>query len=406
MVQITLNSLAHTYDKQPSESSLYAIKEMNHVWKQGGAYALLGPSGCGKSTLLNIISGLMSPSQGEVLFDDMKVNELRPQDRNIAQVFQFPVIYDTMTVYDNLAFPLRNMKVHKAKIHSKVTEIAEILELTAVLNKKAKHLTADEKQKVSMGRGLVRDDVSAILFDEPLTVIDPQLKWKLRRKLKQIHQQFNITMIYVTHDQLEASTFADEIAVMYNGQIVQFGTPRELFETPNHTFVGYFIGSPGMNLMEVTPTEVGVRFDDVDVPLSSSYRDAIAKASSNNIKIGIRPEFVHVWEKENPSALKAQVLHVEDLGTYKILTLKLGEQHIKARLQEDQHVPKSVAYISFPEQWTMLYVDEFLVNVGATNGQGSQQQGMVSSSSGFRLGGLQCHRAIDDGSELLATRYL
>jgi glycerol transport system ATP-binding protein len=215
-----------------------------------------------------------------------------------------------------------------------------------------------------MGRGLVRDDVSAILFDEPLTVIDPQLKWKLRRKLKQIHQQFNITMIYVTHDQLEASTFADEIAVMYNGQIVQFGTPRELFETPNHTFVGYFIGSPGMNLMEVTPTEVGVRFDDVDVPLSSSYRDAIAKASSNNIKIGIRPEFVHVWEKENPSALKAQVLHVEDLGTYKILTLKLGEQHIKARLQEDQHVPKSVAYISFPEQWTMLYVDEFLVNVG------------------------------------------
>ncbi|PTC03844.1 ABC transporter ATP-binding protein [Vibrio mediterranei] len=364
MVQITLNSLAHTYDKQPSESSLYAIKEMNHVWKQGGAYALLGPSGCGKSTLLNIISGLMSPSQGEVLFDDMKVNELRPQDRNIAQVFQFPVIYDTMTVYDNLAFPLRNMKVHKAKIHSKVTEIAEILELTDVLNKKAKHLTADEKQKVSMGRGLVRDDVSAILFDEPLTVIDPQLKWKLRRKLKQIHQQFNITMIYVTHDQLEASTFADEIAVMYNGQIVQFGTPRELFETPNHTFVGYFIGSPGMNLMEVTPTEVGVRFDDVDVPLSSSYRDAIARASSNNIKIGIRPEFVHVWEKENPSALKAQVLHVEDLGTYKILTLKLGEQHIKARLQEDQHVPKSVAYISFPEQWTMLYVDEFLVNVG------------------------------------------
>jgi glycerol transport system ATP-binding protein len=306
----------------------------------------------------------MSPSQGEVLFDEMKVNELRPQDRNIAQVFQFPVIYDTMTVYDNLAFPLRNMKVHKAKIHSKVTEIAEILELTSVLNKKAKHLTADEKQKVSMGRGLVRDDVSAILFDEPLTVIDPQLKWKLRRKLKQIHQQFNITMIYVTHDQLEASTFADEIAVMYNGQIVQFGTPRELFETPNHTFVGYFIGSPGMNLMEVTPTEVGVRFDDVDVPLSSSYRDAIAKASSNNIKIGIRPEFVHVWEKENPSALKAQVLHVEDLGTYKILTLKLGEQHIKARLQEDQHVPKSVAYISFPEQWTMLYVDEFLVNVG------------------------------------------
>lgn len=364
MVQITLNSLAHTYDKKPTASSEYAIKEMNHVWKQGGAYALLGPSGCGKSTLLNIISGLMTPSQGDVMFDDMRVNELRPQDRNIAQVFQFPVIYDTMSVYDNLAFPLRNMKVHKAKIHSKVTEIAEILELTNVLSKKAQHLTADEKQKVSMGRGLVRDDVSAILFDEPLTVIDPQLKWKLRRKLKQIHQQFNITMVYVTHDQLEASTFADEIAVMYNGQIVQFGTPRELFEKPNHTFVGYFIGSPGMNLMEVTPSERGVTFDDVEVPLSESYRHAIANANSSNIKIGIRPEFVHVWEKANDSALRCQVLHVEDLGTYKIVTLQLGNQHIKARLQEDQPVPQNEAYISFPEQWTMLYVDEFLVNVG------------------------------------------
>ncbi|WP_391089277.1 ATP-binding cassette domain-containing protein [Vibrio sp. NH-UV-68] len=364
MVQITLNSLAHTYDKKPTSSSAYAIKEMNHVWKQGGAYALLGPSGCGKSTLLNIISGLMSPSQGEVLFDDMRVNELRPQDRNIAQVFQFPVIYDTMTVYDNLAFPLRNMKVHKAKIHSKVTEIAEILELTNVLSKKAQHLSADEKQKVSMGRGLVRDDVSAILFDEPLTVIDPQLKWKLRRKLKQIHQQFNITMVYVTHDQLEASTFADEIAVMYNGQIVQFGTPRELFERPNHTFVGYFIGSPGMNLLEVTPTDHGVEFEGVEIPLSESYRHAIANAQSRNIKIGIRPEFVHVWEKGNESALLCDVLHVEDLGTYKIVTLQLGNKPIKARLQEDQVVPQHQAYISFPEQWTMLYVDEFLVNVG------------------------------------------
>ncbi|WP_414931960.1 ABC transporter ATP-binding protein [Vibrio europaeus] len=364
MVQITLNSLAHTYDKKPTASSPYAIKEMNHVWKQGGAYALLGPSGCGKSTLLNIISGLMSPSQGDVMFDDMRVNDLRPQDRNIAQVFQFPVIYDTMSVYDNLAFPLRNMKVHKAKVHSKVTEIAEILELTNVLSKKAQHLTADEKQKVSMGRGLVRDDVSAILFDEPLTVIDPQLKWKLRRKLKQIHQQFNITMVYVTHDQLEASTFADEIAVMYNGQIVQFGTPRELFERPNHTFVGYFIGSPGMNLMAVTPSDNGVMFDGVEVPLSESYRHAVAQAGSNNIKIGIRPEFVHVWEKGNESALRCEVLHVEDLGTYKIVTLQLGNKQIKARLQEDQPVPEKEAYISFPEQWTMLYVDEFLVNVG------------------------------------------
>ncbi len=225
MAEIHLKALAHSYSDAPKGPADYAIREMDHVWKQGGAYALLGPSGCGKSTLLNIISGLLSPSDGDVLFDGKRVNDIPPETRNIAQVFQFPVIYDSMTVFDNLAFPLRNMKVPEAKVQAKVLEIAEILELQDMLKNKAKNLTADEKQKVSMGRGLVRDDVSAILFDEPLTVIDPHLKWKLRRKLKQIHEQFNITMVYVTHDQLEASTFADKIAVMYNGQIVQFGTP-------------------------------------------------------------------------------------------------------------------------------------------------------------------------------------
>ncbi|MFT6344815.1 MAG: glycerol transport system ATP-binding protein, partial [Paraglaciecola sp.] len=238
MAEIHLKSLAHSYIKNPQGDSDYAIREMDHVWEDGGAYALLGPSGCGKSTLLNIISGLLEPSEGQVLFDGIEVNHIPPEDRNIAQVFQFPVIYDSMTVYDNLAFPLRNMKVPEVRVTSRVNEIAEALELTDVLKKRASNLSPDEKQKISMGRGLVRSDVSAILFDEPLTVIDPQLKWKLRRKLKQIHEQFDITMIYVTHDQLEASTFAEKIAVMYGGQIVQFGTPRELFERPNHAFVG------------------------------------------------------------------------------------------------------------------------------------------------------------------------
>lgn len=251
MAEIILKALAHTYSANPKSPEDYAIRQMEHIWHQGGAYALLGPSGCGKSTLLNIISGLLEPSEGDVLFDGQRVNELPPEERNIAQVFQFLVIYDTMTVFDNLAFPLRNINIPGHRITPKVEEVAEILELTPLLKRKAKGLTADEKQKVSMGRGLVRDDVSAILFDEPLTVIDPQLKWKLRRKLKEIHQRFNITMIYVTHDQLEAATFADKIAVMYEGQVVQFGTPQELFETPAHTFVGYFIGSPGMNILDV-----------------------------------------------------------------------------------------------------------------------------------------------------------
>jgi glycerol transport system ATP-binding protein len=371
MAAITLNALAHTYTDNPTKPEDYAIREMTHVWEQGGAFALLGPSGCGKSTLLNIISGLLKPSNGEVLFDGKRVNELKPEERNIAQVFQFPVVYDTMTVFDNLAFPLRNIGVPEYKVKSKVYEVAEILELSDQLKRKAKGLSADQKQKVSMGRGLVRDDVSAILFDEPLTVIDPQLKWKLRRKLKQIHEQFNITMVYVTHDQLEASTFADKIAVMYNGQIVQFGTPRELFENPAHTFVGYFIGSPGMNFFEAELKSQGEKetlmFGDHEISVSNAMLARLKAMGANKVTLGIRPEFVHVWEGKNSDAFHVDVDYVEDLGTYKILSFLFHGQVMKARLSEDQKVPSGQIYVSFPEQWTKVYVDDYLVEVTDAN---------------------------------------
>ncbi|TVP45660.1 MAG: ABC transporter ATP-binding protein [Halomonas sp.] len=369
MAEITLKGLAHSYEKAPSGAADYAIRQMNHVWHQGGAYALLGPSGCGKSTLLNIISGLLEPSEGDVLFDGHRVNELPPEERNIAQVFQFPVIYDTMTVFDNLAFPLRNMNTPEYRVKPKVLEVADILELTPLLKRKAKNLTADEKQKVSMGRGLVRDDVTAILFDEPLTVIDPQLKWKLRRKLKEIHERFNITMIYVTHDQLEASTFADKIAVMYEGQVVQFGTPRELFERPAHTFVGYFIGSPGMNFMAVEHTDGQVMFGAQPLPVSEKLKIAVANARSSdvsapNIKLGIRPEFISITNTPDSHSMPVQVISVQDLGTYSLLTFKLNEQTFKARLPEGHPPLKETAFARFDDAKVALYIDEYLVEAG------------------------------------------
>ncbi|UXZ55410.1 ABC transporter ATP-binding protein [Halomonas sp. 7T] len=365
MAEITLKGLAHSYSKTPTESDDYAIRQMDHVWHQGGAYALLGPSGCGKSTLLNIISGLLEPSEGDVLFDGQRVNELPPEERNIAQVFQFPVIYDTMTVYDNLAFPLRNMNTPEYRLDPKVREVADILDLTPLLSRKAKNLTADEKQKVSMGRGLVRDDVSAILFDEPLTVIDPQLKWKLRRKLKEIHERFNITMIYVTHDQLEASTFADKIAVMYDGQVVQFGTPRELFEKPAHTFVGYFIGSPGMNFMSVTHQAGKVMFGERPLPVSQAMYRSVAAASSSNIKLGIRPEFITVSNSpEAAGSVPIEVVNLQDLGTYSLLSFTLNDQLFKARLPEGHAPVGDAAYAVFSNQHIALYIDEYLVEIG------------------------------------------
>ncbi|MEO6896964.1 MAG: ABC transporter ATP-binding protein, partial [Caldimonas sp.] len=248
MARIDLD-LAHAYRPNPQRDEDYALLPLKMTFDDGGAYALLGPSGCGKTTLLNIVSGLVTPSQGSVRYDGTDVTARTPQQRNIAQVFQFPVIYDTMTVAENLAFPLRNRGVSAERIKQRVGAIAEMLEMSQQLDMRAAGLAADAKQKISLGRGLVREDVSAVLFDEPLTVIDPHLKWQLRRKLKQIHHELKLTLIYVTHDQVEALTFADQVVVMTRGRAVQIGSASDLFERPAHAFVGHFIGSPGMNFL-------------------------------------------------------------------------------------------------------------------------------------------------------------
>jgi len=233
MARIELNEVAHSYLPKPRNTSDYALKRIHNVWEDGVACALLGPSGCGKTTLLNIVSGLLVPSKGKVLYDGKDVTALPPEKRNIAQVFQFPVLYDTMSVFNNLAFPLRNRGIDEGAVKQRVLEVAQILDLTPFLNKRAAGLAADAKQKISLGRGLVRSDVAAILFDEPLTVIDPQMKWHLRRKLKEIHEELKLTFIYVTHDQVEALTFADQVAVMFEGEMVQIGSPQDLFENPS-----------------------------------------------------------------------------------------------------------------------------------------------------------------------------
>ena len=204
MAEIHLDNLAHCYHDNPQDTDDFALKPIDHIWENGKAYALLGPSGCGKTTLLNIISGLLQPSHGNILFDGVNVTHTSTKDRNIAQVFQFPVVYDTMSIYDNLAFPIRNRGLDKTYIDKRVQDIAQMIGVADKLHMKAKRLGADFKQKISLGRGMVREDVNAILFDEPLTVIDPHMKWTLRTQLKKLHSQFQHTMIYVTHDQTEA----------------------------------------------------------------------------------------------------------------------------------------------------------------------------------------------------------
>ncbi|MGK2905515.1 MAG: ABC transporter ATP-binding protein [Desulfuromonadales bacterium] len=360
MARINLAALAHSYRSKPTMAADYALHKMDHVWEDGNAYALLGPSGCGKTTLLNIISGLLQPSEGRVLFDDKDVTPLPPQERNIAQVFQFPVIYDTMSVYDNLAFPLRNRKLPEAEIRGRVAEVAEMLELQDVLLKRAANLSADAKQKISLGRGLVRSDVAAILFDEPLTVIDPHLKLLLRRKLKQIHARFKLTMVYVTHDQLEALTFADQVVVMNEGQILQIGTPQDLFENPQHTFVGYFIGSPGMNFLPCRMQNGTASIGALQIAVDSG-----SKGLDGNFELGIRPEFLQLHAQEVAGGHKAAVKEVEDLGNCKIVTLQLAGHILKVKMSEEQEVPTEYAYVEFPSQWIRIYADGKLIENGA-----------------------------------------
>jgi glycerol transport system ATP-binding protein len=352
MAKITLSNLQHSYQDNPETPADYALKEINLDWNDGGAYALLGPSGCGKSTLLNIISGLLAPSRGKVLFDGQDVTDLAPDQRNIAQVFQFPVIYDTMTVYNNLAFPLRNRGVDEVTVKARVHEIADMLELGDVLDKSAAHLSPDNKQKISMGRGLVRKDVNVVMFDEPLTVIDPHLKWKLRSKLKELHQKLRSTMIYVTHDQTEALTFADQVVVMQDGEIVQIGTPVDLFERPAHTFVGHFIGSPGMNVLPCDVQQGAAFFHGRMIPLEGD----IDGTGSGRTEIGIRPEHVRISDR----GLEAVIRKVSDVGRHNVVDAMIGNTTIKAVVNDTVPGTGETVHLSFDPAKTRLYRDGWI----------------------------------------------
>ncbi|SFO75968.1 carbohydrate ABC transporter ATP-binding protein, CUT1 family [Mesorhizobium sp. NFR06] len=355
MARIDVNHIRHSYLPNPQKDSDFALKEVHHIFEDGGAYALLGPSGCGKTTLLNIISGLLYPSHGRLLFNGRDVTRLSTQERNIAQVFQFPVIYDTMTVYDNLAFPLRNRRVPEADIDRKVRETLDMIDLASMAKKKARGLTADQKQKISLGRGLVRSDVNAILFDEPLTVIDPHMKWVLRSQLKQLHRRFGYTMVYVTHDQTEALTFADRVVVMYDGEIVQIGTPAELFERPRHTFVGYFIGSPGMNVLPVALEGKTAMLGAQRIELPG-----VPKAGAGTVELGIRPEYVRLGRE----GMTVQVSKVEDVGRHKVVRANLEGREIAAVIGEDDEVPAEPK-VRFDPAGINIYADSWRVEMGA-----------------------------------------
>lgn len=267
MARINLDNLSFTYPGADSPT----LSQLDLTIADGEAHALLGASGAGKTTLLNILSGLLAPSSGALHFDQEDVSKQSGRLRNVAQVFQFPVLYESLSIEDNLAFPLRTRKVSPAFINKRLDYICNELQIEELRSLKPKALSLFQKQLVAVGKALVRPDVSMVLLDEPLTAVEPKTKWKLRQTLRKVQADLKITMIYVTHDQTEALTFADRVSILTQGAIVQTGTPEQVYASPEHEFVGHFVGSPGMNFL---PTQV--------LGLSGAER------------VGFRPEWVKI----------------------------------------------------------------------------------------------------------------
>ena len=357
MAKIDLSNISHTYNPK-DQNPTYALNPFSMTWENGNRYAILGPSGCGKTTMLNIVSGLVRPSGGKILFDDKDVTELKTESRNIAQVFQFPVIYNTMTVYDNLAFPLKCRNFSKDKIEERVQSVSQTLNLASFLNMPARKLTADQKQLISLGRGLVREDVAAVLMDEPLTVIDPDLKFRLRRSLKEINEQYKTTLVYVTHDQNEAMTFADNIIVMDQGEIVQVGLPKELFEKPKTTFVGYFIGSPAMNLFNSkVSSDYSIEFNNLLINTKTN----LSKIKEKEIKFGIRSEFIKIAKDQKENLIDAKVSRVEDFGNFKLITGRVGDFEIKSKVERETSISSENIRLYLPPDKCCIYFKDKLV---------------------------------------------
>lgn len=352
MATIHLEQVGHSYG-----SAVYALEKTDLLFEDGKTYALLGPSGCGKTTMLNIISGLLYPSDGRVLVGGKDVTRTPTAKRNIAQVFQFPVIYQSKTVYENLAFPLRCRGWDKARIGPRVAEIAELLGLSSRLGQSARRLTADEKQLISLGRGLVRNDVSALLMDEPLTVIDPHMKFDLRRRIRQASDKTRHTVVYVTHDQNEAMTFADEVLVMSAGRVVQRGTPQELFESPCNRYVGDFIGSPGMNFLAVE--RKGDRLFWQGSPLIADKRIGGLHAGAN-LMIGIRPEHVAI-AGDDKIGISVAVRSVQKQGSLNVFEVAVGNDRLKLKASSRVAVSGPELRVALPEEKVRIYVDGVLL---------------------------------------------
>jgi multiple sugar transport system ATP-binding protein len=334
MAQLTISGLHKYYGK------VHALKGIDLDIREGEFCVFVGPSGCGKSTLLRTIAGLEEVDGGTVEIGGAVVNDLRPRDRNIAMVFQNYALYPYLNVFENIAFGLRARKVADAEIRSSVQQAADMLGISALLERYPRQLSGGQRQRVAIGRAVVRD-ARLFLFDEPLSNLDAQLRDGMRAEIKRLHQEIGKTMIYVTHDQIEAMTLAERIVLLRDGVIEQQGTPLDLFERPATRFVAGFLGSPQMNFVpcRVVRTEQGaaVRFDDgQSLPLSGALASSERLVDGKAIVLGVRPEHmsrpVDISDASGKAPLKAVIDLVQPTGTRTYAQFRLGETEVTVEL--------------------------------------------------------------------------
>ncbi|MEM4476071.1 MAG: ABC transporter ATP-binding protein [Desulfurococcaceae archaeon] len=335
-----------------------AVKDFNLEVRSGEFFVLLGPSGSGKSTVLNCIAGIIKPTKGEIWIGDKLVVSAEkgvfvpPQERNLGMVFQDFALYPHMSVFDNITFPLKVRKFPEDEVRKRAEQIAETLGIKHLLNRKPGQLSGGEKQRVGLARALIRNP-PLLLMDEPLSNLDAKLRVLMRVELKKIQREFKTTVIYVTHDQVEALSMGDRIGVMSAGTLQQVGEPVEIYERPINTFVAGFIGSPPMNMFNCISTDLerGVlECDFGEYKLPKSIAEAILTKTVKELIIGVRPEHVKVVGKYIPGALEAKFIYVEKLGRELIAHLKIGESKITSIISPEVHSSlKETVWILFDE---------------------------------------------------------
>ena len=320
-----------------------AVRDLTLAIADKEFLVLLGPSGCGKTTTLRCIAGLENVDEGEILIEGKKVNDLRAADRDIAFVFQLYALYPHLTVYRNISFPLETQGMKKDEIEKAVQEVAGILKIKSILKKKPSALAGGDLQRVALGRAMVRRP-KAFLMDEPIGTLDAKFREVMRTELKRLHIDIGATTVYVTHDQVEAMSMGDRIAVMSEGELQQVGAPAEVYDNPANLFVANFIGSPGMNFVDVVCTSSGQTTRAVfrsDDQISFSFSKEIygklseKEALSKDLVLGVRPEWVEIDRKKTGGQVGAEIYVVEPLGSSKIIDLQIGNDIIKARTSAD-----------------------------------------------------------------------